>query len=89
MNKPNIKVGDFVLNRKFANRGCSTMLYRVDEVTERYGYKLNPVTGKYDKGDLEILVTAYNPDDHHNCTFNILCKNEDWAVIPKEALAAL
>ena len=87
--KPNVKVGDFVFNRKMAQRGVTSPLYCVQDVTERYAHILNPVTGKYEKEDLEIIVGSYNSDDHHSHSFNILRKDEDWVVIPKEKLVTL
>ena len=90
-NSLNIKVGDFVVNKGEAEKGLSTMLYRIDKVCERDAYKYDEEKEDYVVVGREILVEGWNPDNHHTCSFVIKVwdPKREYAIITAETMKVL
>ena len=72
--KIKIKVGDYIFNKDDVKNGISTILFRVDEVTER---------------ELETLVDAYCLETSQGYSISVRHDKDEWGVIPAETMKGL
>lgn len=87
--KVKINVGDYVFNKDDVAKGLSTILYRVDEVTERDLKWYNDKTGHWEVYARETLVSAYCLATSHRYTIGIRHDKDEWAVLPAETMKVL
>jgi len=91
-NKVEIKVGDYIFNKDDVAKGLSTILFRVDEVTERELKRYNDKTGNWEVYGKDTLVDAYCLATGHGYGISIEHTKEGkdkWAVIPAETMKVL
>ena len=87
--KVKINVGDYIFKKDDVADGESTILYRVDEATERDLKRYNDKTGYWEVYARETLVGAYCWESGRNYTISIRHDRNEWAVLPADTMKAL
>ena len=87
--KVKINVGDYIFNKDDVAKGLTTILYRVDEATERDLKRYNDKTGHWEVYARETLVDAYCRETGHGYSIGIRHDKDEWAVLPAETMKVL
>lgn len=87
--KIKIKVGDYIFNKDDVKKGLSTILFRVDEVTERELKKYNDKKDGYEVYATETFVDAYCLETSHGYCISVRHDKDEWGVIPAETMKVL
>lgn len=87
--KVKINVGDYIFNKDDVAKGLTTILYRVDEATERDLKRYNDKTGHWEVYARETLVRAYCRETGQGYCFGVPHGKDEWAVLPAETMKVL
>lgn len=87
--KVKINVGDYVFNKDDVAKGLSTILYCVEDATERDVKRYNDKTGHWEVCGTEVSISAYLLETHQGYSFSIRPNDKKWAVLPAETMKVL